>query len=309
MHFERTPAHRKMNHSHRILLDSTLNRSLMEDGYVKFPLLSEDMVKELLSFYREHVEPKQKVRGGELFHTTSNASDLQLLNIVNDHLMTTLLPEVQKHLTDCGYTIGNYLVKESGSDSNVPAHQDWLIVEEPAHISFNIWVSLTDAGHNSGNLQFVKGSHKFAHTLRALTKPRYFDNLADRIPQYLVDVPTKAGECIVFNQSVIHASRINRSGQSRVSCVIGGYDGAADLLFFYPDDERPDIIRKYAITRKTLLNMGGDYRPTIESTHLEDIPFELHPMKAGDFDSLCRKNISLAYRLRNSIVNRVIGKS
>lgn len=243
--------------------DENLNLEFNQKGFVKFRLLNLNQVNQLKDFYYQEVNEKQTSLTNVGFHSTSNTLDNLLLKKVDAFNKHILIPELNRFITNITFTLSNFLVKESTSDSTVPPHQDWLLVDEAQFTSLNIWISIDEANAKNGELKFIPGSHLLCLGHRANGKPRFFDEFTEKLNPFFQIVPTLPGECVIFHDSIIHCSNKNTSGKKRISCVIGAYDSRADLLFYLPDSKDPNRLRRFHIQPETLLNMGSNYEPKV----------------------------------------------
>jgi hypothetical protein len=251
--------------------DDILNSEFNQKGFAKFRLLNSTQVKQLKNFYYEDVDEKQRLQTKGGFHTTSNTGDNSLLKKVDAFNKSILMPELDKFLTNVTFTLSNFLVKESTSDSAVPPHQDWLLVDETSFTSFNIWICLDEANAESGEMKFIPGSHLLSKSHRANGKPRFFDEFVQKLEPFFEYVPTLPGDCVIFQHSIIHCSDENKSGKKRLSCVLGGYSSTADFLFYLPDLQDNNLLIKFHIQPETLLNMGPNYEPRVNILSQEKI--------------------------------------
>ena len=286
-----------------ILKNKIYNQEFLERGFVKFPLLSKEKITALKQFYNNEISQFQKDIGGKGFHTTSNTHNQELILKVDTFLKKNLLDHLNEHLYNCNYTIANYLVKEPGLNSEVPPHQDWMLVDEPKFRSFNIWVCLDDATYNSGNLKFIPGSHLVSTNTRTLNHPRYFDSFVNRLEGYFENVLTQAGDCVIFDHAVIHSSRKNRSNQSRISCVVGGHHKESQLYFIYPIENEVTKVKKYTIDAETLLHMGENYLPKINISNVEIIDLVQEEVSFSKFKASINNQVSLLKYLKNKLTN------
>jgi len=255
----------------RFFKNEILNIPFENDGFVKFKLLNANQVDDLKAFYYNNVDEKQSKLKESGFHTTSNTGDNILLNEVDLFIKSILLPALEDILENVTFTISNFLVKEPNPNSIVPPHQDWLLVDESKYASFNIWICLNEANNQTGELKFIPGSHLLSNSHRANGMPRFFDGISKQLNPFFKYIPTKPGDCVIFNHSIIHASDNNKSEKKRLSCVLGGFSKDADLLFYLPDREKNGYLRKFHIQPSTLLNMGENYEPIIDVTLLEKV--------------------------------------
>ncbi len=282
----------------KLFLSEEMNTTFYKRGFVKFPLFNAQQIEEIRSFYFEHALTQKKE--GISFNTTSNSGDIDLVKKVSHFLLSNFFePELKKHLINFELTLSNFLVKESGENSAVPAHQDWLLVDETQNVSFNCWVCLEDADFKTGSMQFIPGSHQFQHCIRAGKMDRFFERNCDNVMDYMVDVPTKAGECVIFSHAAIHASRPNRSGHPRIAVVAGGYNKGADLYFYFNENEK---IEKYKITKEDLLNMLPNSRPP-KDTLMETLSSDVHYITNAELKALCKPYVPRTTVIKNKIRN------
>jgi hypothetical protein len=245
-----------------IFINKKLNKQFSHKGYVKFQLFDDKEIEQIRNFYFDNIDESQRSQSVHSFHATSCTSDISLIKEVDAFLKPFFLKALKFHIKNCKFIITNYLVKESTKNSQVTPHLDLSFVDEPQNVSFNVWVSLDDCNENSGNLQVVEGSHRFYNGVRVSPdQPKYFDDFQDKLNKYLKNIPTKAGECIVFHHNLIHASSKNKSGKPRVSCIISGYNINTQLYHFFYDKSNPRKIEKYSVETLSFLELIHDQRP------------------------------------------------
>jgi len=292
-----------------ILKDSCKQDRLESRGFVKFPLFTPEDLMEIKEFYHG-IENEHNVDRKRSFHTTLNTSDHKLVGRVHDFLLPYFTKRLTPQIDPCNFTLAGFLAKDSGKNSAVTIHQDWNYVDESRYSSYSLWVGLEDTNVWNGCMQFIPGSHRFYPSLRISPDiPDYFDGFKDKAADYLVDVPSKAGECVMFDQGIIHASRRNRSGRQRVACILGAYPENADLLHhFRPPGNSLDEIEQHTISVSSMIGMKKDQRPP-ESILLGHISYA--PLKIGrrDFVRKCSGHVTAVELCRTALINSVFGKS
>lgn len=290
------------------LKSEKLGQELDHKGFVKFPLLGKKEVSLIKAFY-DSVEADH-IRPGTLFDTTLNTSRKEVIEKTHLFLYPFFENALKKHTANLNYTLAGFLTKRHGRNSAVTIHQDWNYVDESRWPSYSFWLSLDDTGLLNGCMQFIPGSHKFHPSLRISPDiPDYFESYKRDAADYLVDVPSKAGECIMFNQAIIHASRRNYSKAPRIACNLGAYPQGADLLHYYlPPDSAMDAIEKWKISNHSLLHMRKDQRPEYAELvgHVSYSPPEAD---IEEFLRKCRKHVGRGRVLRTRVINALIGTS
>lgn len=96
-------------------------------------------------------------------------------------------------------------------------HQDngYTFIEPQAYLTF--WVSLTDATPANGCVSVMAGAHRDGTLAHAAT-PIGFECWGDH--DAAVDVPTKAGDVVVFSSLSPHATRVNTTDAVRKAYIV-----------------------------------------------------------------------------------------
>jgi hypothetical protein len=77
---------------------------------------------------------------------------------------------------------------------------------------------LVDSKVENGTLQVVSGSHKRFGEVRGPMIPWELEGIKDEIIQkYLVPLETKAGDCVILDDSIVHYSAVNQSNELRLA--------------------------------------------------------------------------------------------
>lgn len=263
-------------------IDPVLQQRFEEDGYVKLRLLTEEQADALYQFYLSRLEQHQVVKS--LYHSTTDTENAELIDEVDKQLSTTLLPEVSKHIADYQLMISGFLLKDPGPGSETGIHQDPTFVDESQYISANIWVGLSDIGHDNGNMFFIKGTHRMMPSFRVTPScPTVFDNVKDLLPDFITEVPVKKGEAIVINHALVHGATANISNKPRVVATMAIRSAGSDWIFHYKEKDAPnDRIEKYRFTRESMMHMPKDSRP-VGSEFLGYISHDFKQISREDF--------------------------
>lgn len=126
----------------------------------------------------------------------------------------------RKHLADYRCLVGNFVLKTPDSQSRMPAHQDWTFVDERRFASVNLWCALTDTNEENGAMHLLRGSHRLGHNVRGTGMPSSFEHVGEIPCADMAYVPLEAGQVIVHDHRVLHASPPNRSQRRRLATAI-----------------------------------------------------------------------------------------
>ncbi len=125
--------------------------------------------------------------------------------------------------------------KPQRKDSELKVHQDWSIVDESLFKAYYVWCPLTDVDENNGCLQVIKGSHRLRRFVEGGSTD--IDSHYIRIMKnYLISLPMKAGQALIFNQRLLHGSFPNMSEKERIATNLAIISPNSTLIYLYPDN-------------------------------------------------------------------------
>ena len=216
-----------------IFKNEQLQKQFQEKGYILLPTLNDAEVKQLLSYYRNQ-EFDNKIEAG--FHISLDNQNEDLVKEVGTTIKEVLAPKTADLLDDCQIFTASYVIKEPGFQNIVPPHQDWTFVDENEFCSATVWTALVDVTEQNGALGVIPGSHTIFDHKRSSPSPQSKSPLADHIFTlfpFVEVIEMKAGESLIFDNRLIHASPPNLSDQARIAVGIGITQREAQLKHFY----------------------------------------------------------------------------
>lgn len=133
------------------------------------------------------------------------------------------------------------------------------MVDETKYTGINVWCPLIDLTDNNGVLQILKGSHRIIPTYRGATVPCLYGSMKDEeIVPYLTPVYVKAGQAIIFDQSIIHYSAANTSNERRITTNIFVIHKEASIrIAYYNKELHPDKVELFDEEDSFLTNFGN----------------------------------------------------
>lgn len=259
----------------KVFKDEALQREFDEKGYVKIKFLEPDQVQALIDKFFE-LEPMSKgnVENSEAdFDIEGEITyDFTFINRNKDYKRTVMkeinkvfLPVADKFMDDYRPIIANYIRKRKDT-GEVPLHQNWAFVDEEKYTSISIWCPLVDSEVDNGTLQFVDGSHKRFGKLRGPLIPWECEDMKETIiSDYLTTFPTRAGEAVILDDSVIHYSNVNKTEGLRLAIQLIMVPSESPTIHYHMD-----------------LNANDGVIHEIEVD--DDFFMEFHPwLKPGDY--------------------------
>ena len=108
-------------------------------------------------------------------------------------------------------------------------------------MGLNIWSPLCNTTDENGALYLIPKSHRIFPTYRAATIPNIYDRHVELVKKYMQPVYIKAGEAIVFDNSIMHFSPINKSNEVRIATNVFITHKDAVITICYNDKEKNKI--------------------------------------------------------------------
>ena len=235
-----------------------LRGTLREQGVVKTRILSADEVAAILSDYRS----KFSVESQSGFYWSMYNKNKSVAAEANDYISEKLLPKLSPYFGNLQSLLSSFFVKPPGGDFIDP-HQDWTFIDgEPEHNSFTCWIPLIDTDYNSGTLGCVVGSHRLTNHVRASPSPA-FPKFTINQRQLLIENTTffelKAGEAVIFDHRIIHASSPSKLNAPRPAMGICFAPAECTMIHYSRNPKTADTVFKYKVDR----NFYNYYNDTI----------------------------------------------
>ncbi|MCS6819275.1 MAG: phytanoyl-CoA dioxygenase family protein, partial [Chitinophagales bacterium] len=275
-----------------LFIDQELQRKFDEQGYVVINFADSTTVARLQQIFTS-IYPKTP----EGFFSSSYDKDIVFKQNLSNQLRELLDPLVKKichHFRPLGCS---FLSKSPGISSFMPVHQDWTVVDESKFASVTIWMPLTDTDEKNGALKVLPGSHRFSDALRSPTIPGAFDYLKEDIYPLMNWVKLKAGQAIIFNHALLHASPPNLSDSDRIVVTYGLIPEEAELYFYNRISEHQ--VAKFRVPYDFFITYNNIGQPPesaelIETLEYAESPFTINLLNRKMYQY--RKNKSSAMR-------------
>jgi ectoine hydroxylase-related dioxygenase (phytanoyl-CoA dioxygenase family) len=211
-----------------IFVNADLQRQFDTDGFVQLELLRPEDIAELRRLYAHYFPASPRA-----FHSSSYLPDFERKKEISNAIVEVMRPRLDAWFQNFFYFGSAFLSKNTGPDSRMPMHQDWTIVDETRAVAVNIWTPLQDTDAHNGGLQVLRGSHAFFPILRCPTLPFYYEAYQQDIAEHLLQLEVKAGQAVVLNEALIHASPPNLSDRPRLAITTGIKTANAPMRFHY----------------------------------------------------------------------------
>jgi hypothetical protein len=211
----------------RVFNDDALNAQFVRDGFVQVPFITPAEVAELKQLFFDTLPSS----GGQITTEETGVENSRLVTydftfidknpdykqMVFDIITERFKMRMNELLADYRPIIANYIRKMS-DNGEVPLHENWAFADERKCFTVSIWCPLVDSTVENGTLQLVPGSHKRFGEVRGPMIPWELDNIKNEIiEKHLMPLETKAGDCVILDDSIVHYSAMNRTEGLRLA--------------------------------------------------------------------------------------------
>lgn len=247
-----------------VFSDPVLQEEFHENGFVIVPFISPKQIQDLFGVYSS-LYP-DGVKG---FFTTTFANNVEHRENVNRSIREICLKQIDNLFENYKILFSSFIVKAPGEDSRLIMHQDMSLVDESEYSGINIWCPMVDLTETNGAIELLPKSHRFYKTYRGSSIPDIYDNVKDEVRSLMQPCYLKAGEAIIFDQSIIHNSPPNLSETERpaINTFVAHQDAQIKICYWDKDtfgdtieifEQEDDFLEKFE-------NFGHNIfsRPTI----------------------------------------------
>lgn len=232
-----------------------------------------------------------------VFSRTLESVDVELKTLMDSDIRRVLEEKVTRLLDNYKTIVGTFIIKEPGADGLFPLHQNPLFVNEYRFQSMVIWIPLVDVNRENGTLFVAPGTHRLFPTYRGIFDPvSPFQSLNDHIwKEHLVELELKAGQSVLLDDALLHASPPNLSGSTRFAMggiVVPREAALLQILFEHPEGF-PTLMHTYHVDEDHFRLFTNRYREGLNFPKEQLIlttPFIPYPeLTPAAFDALVRR--------------------
>lgn len=216
-----------------VLRDEDQDRRLQRDGFVVVPILEPRSASELRNRFGE-------LHGwsGDGFHSDLTVADPDYRRRASDVLAAALDDAVTSRFVSHEPFLRNFLCKFPGESSSLYLHRDWMYVDERSgDRTYVAWIALEDITGHNGQLRVLRGSHLLDDAPRGTNLIAPWLRHVDVIEPRLLSVPVRAGECVIFDNRIVHCSFPNHTSVPRLAAAVGLRPPSAPLVHFRRSDD------------------------------------------------------------------------
>ena len=219
----------------KVFRDQAMQDEFEKNGFVIVDFYTPEEIEEVKELYHK-LHPKDE----EGFFPSTWSKDKNYRETADIELQRIGERRFNELLQDFQVINGSFIVKSPGQDSYLHVHQDMTLVDEAVFTGINIWTTTVDLTEKNGVLYALEGSHRFFPTYRGHTLRGFYDGIQEEIKDYMTPYYLKAGQAMIFDQSIIHFSPPNESDEIRIVSNVYFTHKDARFVICYHDKENPE---------------------------------------------------------------------
>jgi hypothetical protein len=226
------------DHKARVFKDEVLQRQLNNEGFVVIDFMNDAEVQRLYTSYSKFFP--QGVNG---IHIGAISNDTQYRADTDKEIRKEIQRGIEAYFFDYTIHCGIFIVKGPDEQSTKKTHQDMTLVNESTYTGINIWVPLVNLTETNGAIAVLPRSHRLLKTYRGGTLPNSYTGMEGSLEKLMQPLYLKAGQAIVFDQSIIHFSPANRSKLPRpvINAFITHKDASIEVCYWNKSASKNEI--------------------------------------------------------------------
>lgn len=202
-----------------------LEEQFWTDGFVYSPMLDAKEVEELTARFsrltpHDGFDPTQIDNPLASYHCTFIDPDTAYRREADELVRSTFADRLRTVIPGYEILTSNIYVKPPGH-GRFAIHQNWPTIEDLDVPTLTVWVPIQDTTFSNGTVRVIRGSHHVFPDVSAATSDKFFQDFdAELIEAHLEPMDVRAGEALIFDDSLLHWSGNNLSDQPRVTFQI-----------------------------------------------------------------------------------------
>jgi hypothetical protein len=277
-----------------VFSDEKLEKAFQQDGYVRVPFLTSEEVEELKSLFFETLpESGGQITSDELDGDSDHKITYDFTFIDRNHaykrhvfelITKRFLPKMNGILDNYRPIIANFIRKNS-HEGEVPLHQNWAFADEMKCSTVSIWCPLVDSSKENGTLEVVPGSHKRIGKFRGPMIPWELEGIKQEIiDHHLLPLETKAGDCVILDDSIVHYSAVNTTDDLRLAIQLICIPKEEKAIHYHLDHSKPNnsSIDILEVDQEFFIQFNPWKFPD-SGKKIGSAPLSFRPMTSSDF--------------------------
>jgi len=217
-------------------------------GFCTLKVFDDEQIEKLRSLYQENFGSKII----EQLYSSHNSNPIEQSLKINSEIKNIVNESIQRILPGFTFFIGHFVVKGAHVNKEFSLHQDWNIVDESKHRSYQVWIPLQLACPTNGGIFVMPGSHRFLGNYRSGSYGIPVIRSEEKLKQLITDIIVPPGNALIYHNGLFHASHPNTTDSDRIAVIANYVENSAPTYYFHKNAEQ-ERTELYAITGEKLI--------------------------------------------------------
>lgn len=209
------------------------SKTLDELGFCTMRVFNDEHIQQLSKLYEDGFG-SNAVNG---LYASHNSNPAEKGLAVSEAIRKIVNDSLQPIFPDYNYFIGHFMVKGPHVQKEFALHQDWNIVDESKHKSYQIWIPLQLTYPANGGMFVVPGSHRFWGNQRSGSYGIPVIPFDEHVQPLVTDIIVPPGNVLVYHNGLFHASHPNQTNETRVAVIVNYVEKSAPTYYFHKNEE------------------------------------------------------------------------
>ncbi len=211
-------------------------------GYVLLelvPLATIEKIKTALAGFRpdDNFSPTPGIYTSQTYHCTFLDTNVEYKKQVNQLFAENLMPLLNNVLNDFKMLNGSFYVKPVGK-GRLEIHENWCHLLDLSETTVTAWFPVIDVNKQNGTIEIIPGSHKLVPSIATMGGTTYFADFEDAlVEKYFEPVPMHPGQCLIFDDTLLHYSPNNMSDSVRPAIQIELLPARLQPIIYHVDEQ------------------------------------------------------------------------
>ena len=173
--------------------------------------------------------------------------DIGLRTYIHNSIISICKKSLDQRFKNYKFFIAHFIVKKPNPRTFISLHQDPMFTDQAIHPGIGVWTPLDNLNEQTGKFGFVNHAVDAFPPFQGETLPQVYKNHYKELNEHVTELNLKAGECVYFDNRMIHYTYPNLSNKIRIGVTIKIAHEDADNLTVHrmPDDSPNPEIKLY----------------------------------------------------------------
>lgn len=226
-------------------LSPDAHKLFAQNGFVKLQMFNAQSLKAIEEIFTKYIEIDNIEGVYDSMANESPETNTRIHKALEDILKTAF----QQHFENYQLVCSVFFVKNKSEASKVSIHIDPSLTSSDFN-HFGIWIPLVPIDKKMGGFYLLKNSQKLLPRYYHPGMPAPFLDISPSVEPLMEEVLFKAGEVLIFDNSIAHYTGPNVSKRPRIALIVKMIDANAPLI---------------------TVNYSGDHKNTSVYLHRENV--------------------------------------